>query len=754
MHRARPTGRTGRESARQVAAVACWLMLLVPCTATAARGSEPVGQPQILPDQESKVMALAAPWTDEAEVLPGVRFSGARIDRAVVCYLVDGKRRLEACMFPPGASDVPDAVARRLLTAGVVLVLATPKRPTDAELALFTQLADNIARNAEAAGLASLWQTAAPPEMAAPAWRRAGNRLADPVPWLLLAIGWLLWASRIAIADLPGRGWPWWALVLGFSAWTRLTLSVQAPMTAWSWHRVTTIGLQLWESPSVQEVLELLDQRLLTYDDLQAIGSRTLSILTPLALMGHARKLFQDSRAAVVAALLLAASPHAIRFSASDTQFNVSMFWSSLTFFWVYAALDARGTIRRAVHALGMLPLLAMALTARPLNIVFGPLMLTALWIATSRDRRRWRLMLAAEVSLATAWAVYAFFAEQSAAIAALGDESGVLSVLRIFFSLAYNPLTFWRLTPPAWLLLIGLGAAALIRGTWPTLPGAISTRRGAWLVAWMLGYILLHGVVCAHEPLNHARYQLHSLPAMALLAGVGLLAWWRAWHEGAGWQRLTVASTTALCLLAPWLHAAAIGDVAFLTMQEHAFLRRLHPGMDANGGVPAGCTVLQVLRPAAGERFSKIERSGRLAMHGATSNHVWETVDVQSWPEQEAGGKSAVLANIASSLATPSAATMPSNRQFGRLSERGRALLADPPECLAFYEGPECALEPRSAERHPACVEILDSGQWQVVAEERHVTRTYDLAAVAHLRADGDPLELRMWRRVGPPRR
>lgn len=781
---ASPWRRHRGSAASSIAALVAVWSLVAPGAALARTPDGGDDRPSIRPDQGPRVMALAAPWIDESEIQPGVRFAGARIEREVACYLVDGLRRLEACLVPPSAPATRPVYAVVALTDGVSLQLVAPPDPTESERALFAKLGDNIARNAAAdaaahddeggpTGLASLWRALPPTEPPVSLARPFAARAADPALWLLVVLCWLLWASRSAIAELPGRGWPWWALVLGLSAWTRLTLPVQAPMTAWSWKRITTIGEQLWLSPSVQDLLRLSAIEHLPFDDLQAIGARTLSIATPLALMGHARKLLGDARAAVAAGLLLAASPHAIRFAAADTQFNVSMFWSSLAFFWLYAALDARHLGRRLVYALGLVPLLVMALTARPLNVVVGPLMLTALWIAADREQLRWRVCLAAEVAAATVWAFWQFVDANASSLHELQHETSVAAVLGVFFSLDYNPLTFWRLTPPAWLLLIGLGAGALLRGSWPALARSVGQLRGAWLLAWALGYILLHGVIRPEEPLNHARYQLHSLPAMALLAAAGLLAWWRAWQDGSRWQRLSVMAAAALCLLAPWLHAPAIADVAFVTMQERAFLERLRPPEAANGGIPAGCTVLEVLRPSNLQRTSKIERVGRLALLQGGTAHLWTTANIQAWPDegvepsglgaaaagaaplarpnatQDAG---AVLANVGASVTAAMQRTREPRPDLAVLSARGRALLARPPACLAFYEGPECALAPGSSARHPACVEVLAAADWRLVAQKRHTTRIYDAPLVEHLRAPGDPLELRMWRRVGPP--
>ena len=753
---------------------------VITMASSAADGAKPTHlapqeQTSIGPDQGPRVMALAAPWIDETAISPGFRFAGATIERAVACYLIDGPRRIKACLRPPTDAPPSSGVIRRALPGGVSLVLVEPLPPTADERALFEVLGGNLAQNAASAGLAQLWRQ---PEAAAdpmPASTTIGMRLLDPLPWLALLLLWLLWASRKALDDLHGRGWPFWLALLGISAWTRLSLSVRAPMTAWSWTRISTIGEQLWSSPTVQALLQQQNDRHTTLDDLQSMSAVTLSIVTPLALLGHARKLFGDAHSAYAAAMLLAVSPHAIRFASADTQFNVSMFWSSVAFFWLYAALDAHGRRARLVYAIGLLPLLALAMTARPLNVMVGPLIISALWIATTREHARWRAALALEAGLISLWAFWHFVSLNGDSLNSLTHETTVFAVLSTFFSFDYNPLTFWRLTPPAWLLLIGLGAVSLIRAPWPSLAPTIARRRGIWLLCWMLGYILLHGVIRPEEPLNHARYQLHSLPAMALLAGAGLAAWWRTWRSGERWRLVVVASVAALCLASPWIHAPAIGDVAFVTMQEHAFLERMRDPTDPSGGIAADCTVLEVMRPSNQQVISKIERVGRLARREGGIAHLWATANVQSWPDGEltngAGdqastadmptnddgslpaGTQAALANIAASVAASKHRSDEPRPALALISQRGREFLANPPACLYFYEGPECAGGPHATWRHPACREILASGSWQLVAEDHQITRIYDEPLVTHLRANGDPLELRMWRRVGAAR-
>ncbi len=770
-----------------------WLLVAGILLATATAWSDPANGPApaasaIAPDEGERVMNLVTPWRDGAEVAPGLRFVGAAIDKELACYLFEGARKVEACLLPKaGGREVP-STNRLPLPGGASLVLRAPPDPTAAEVALLGELHGLLTRNAESHGLAELWhQPLINPRgvqqlVTFPAaWGYLIEWLEEPMLWLIGLLLWVVLASRAAVSDLPGRGWPHVAVLLAYSVLTRWTLPIDAPMTAWSWKRLTTIGHQVIDSVLIEALVSTFVGPIVTLDAVQSVLARVLSIATPLALLGHGRKLFGSSHAAFATAALLAASPHALRFAAADTQFNTSMFWSSVAFFWVYCALEASRPLARLAYALGLAPLLMLAMTARPLNLVYGPLMISALWIATSRDKVRWRTVLAVEVAAVFAWATWDLMSQNSASVESALVWASVLGALELLLNPDYNPLFFWRLTPPIWPVLIGIGVFALVRGPWRTLEPAIARRRGIWLVCWLFGYIALHGVVVVEEPMNNARYQLHSLPAMAMLAGAGLWALWSAWSTKSPHHRAAAIGAALVCAAAPWLHQASIQDVGFATMQQRLFLREMVETAAVDGRIPPGCTTIEVMRPLLGPPVSKMQRAGRLAPGGAPDGldeQLWQHADVQHWTEhplgpdgrelaQGPGGgapdagaiqagaappsgvQGAALANVGSSIAASHQGDREHRPDLAGISERGRALLARPPSCLVFFESAECALEPGSTKRHPACEEILASGRWQLIAERKTVTRIYDAPLMLHLRANGDPLELRMWRRT-----
>ena len=767
-----------------------------------AEGPEVVASAVISSDAASCVMALVEPWRDETEVAPGVRFMGAAIEQERACYILEGARTVRACLLPPVGARPLVASMQREIPGGATLAMERPANPTPQETALFVELAGNIERNAESQHLRSLWHLHMPSatdrliDDTLPRWQR---KLLKPYWMTLVLCLWLLVMSRRSLHEFWLRGWPIWAGLLAFSAWTRWTLPVDAPMTAWSWSRTTTLD------DSVVPILDILRHIVadplppIATDTMPSIAARVVSVLTPLALLGHGRKLFGDARPALAAAFLLAASPHALRFAAADTQFNVSMFWSSVAFFWLYCALEAKSVGARALYAIGLAPLLVQAMTARPLNVAYGPLMIFALWIATSRDALRWRVTLALEVLAVFCWAVWDLLTSNSAGVQSVITFDSVVGAVELLARPDYNPVLFWRLTPPAWLPLIIIGAIALIWGHRPAgttlfaawkreapatqatdpaksedsvtpLEPSVARRRGLWLVCWLVGYIALHGVVVLEEPMNNARYQLHSLPAMAMLAGVGLWAWWRSWGARGPIWRWSVIGVAAICLASPWLHRESIQDVGFATMQQRLFLKRwVEKALEGDQTIPMGCTVIEVKRAYASAPISKFERVGRLWL-GADTTHVWQSIDVQRWAQhplsnigepietitpgvEDTSSQSAADATLSSSLFAAQGHHKELFPEFALLSDEGKRLLANPPSCLVFFESAECALAPRSREMHPACRDILASGPWEQVAELRTTSRLYDYPLIAHLRANGDPLELRLWRRVHTPR-
>ena len=137
--------------------ITSWALLLARPALADKVEEQPTAPTAISPDESDRVMALVEPWQDGAEVAPGIRFTGASIDREIVCYLFEGKRTIEACVLPKvGAREVASS-HRAALPDGISLVLRTPSDPLPGELELFAALQGALTRNATAEGLNELW---------------------------------------------------------------------------------------------------------------------------------------------------------------------------------------------------------------------------------------------------------------------------------------------------------------------------------------------------------------------------------------------------------------------------------------------------------------------------------------------------------------------------------------------------------------------------------------------------------------------
>ncbi|MCB9739816.1 MAG: hypothetical protein H6747_11150 [Deltaproteobacteria bacterium] len=686
-------------------------------TAFAIDGQLPTSRWLIFPGHEAQVMKLLAPWQEGSEV-QGFRWEGARIDRFVACYLFRGPADVEAeiCLAAHDGTAEFRGVPIRPLPALASAVLMRPRPADAASEALLDAVAARVTANAEGGALSGLWNRIYA--------KHIEDRLLpspdDLLVWLPALLLWLLLAAARSMRGMPGGGWSWALGLLALSAALRYALPVEAPMTAWAWSRWTRIYSFADDSALLGMLLDELGG--VDAYKVQSELLRITSIFSPLAVLGHSRKLFGAKWPAVGAALLLIVSPHHLRFSAADVQFIPSMLWSSAAFLWLYETLEARHPLSRALHLLGLVPLLALSLTARPLNIAYAPLMLLALAMAAQQAPRWWRWTVASPIVASAAIAGWGLISESSDAVGGVLSTRVMIDMATLIFRPDYDPLLYFRLTPPIWLPLILFGAAlmllrpaeAMLRSDdEPALPQRIVRLRGLWLCGWLFGYIALHGVVVVNEPMNNARYQLHSLPAMAMLGGVGLTGLWALGRER-GALRLAAAFAVILVLAAPWLHRAAIADVDYVIAQERAFLRRSRAMM------PSGCQLIEVATAESNMKIGRLEQMQHKIRGIRPVHKPWRVV---------------VLDGTATAL-----------------DEAGRAALAEHSRCQIFYEGVACAPGPWLAGRRPLCEQILQSGRWESITAARFRARVYDEGETGHLRANGDPVTLQLWRRIYEP--
>ncbi len=402
--------------------------------------------------------------------------------------------------------------------------------------------------------------------------------------------------------------------------------------------------------------------------------------------------------------MVVAALPLHIRFSHSEVAFAPSIALSSLAFALAHGALKERARAWRWFAWIALPPLAFLAYSARPLNILFAPLLIaTCLFLtpATVRPQRRWGVaaLVAAPAPLSIWYNLRVYFGAEYASSAAPIEL--LRSTARAFFSFEYNTLIRPDITPP--LLLI----AGVIGSVWAWRAGR--RRIVGFLVAWLTLFFATHTVAMG-EIYMQARYHMHLVAPLALIATLGfdeLLT--RRSSIGIG--------ALALVAISPVAHGSFIRDVDFDEQREYAFVRQARPL------IPPGCTVLEFSGPGAEVLQHRFERFGMQIVDGERTRR-FEVVEIGA----------------------PTGSDDP-------LLPEARALLLDPPECLVYFQGLECwsAKEPEESIA-PACAAAVDAAPVALVEEVRFPTRIYNYSISLGYGPTLDELHLALYRVTAPP--
>lgn len=667
----------------------------------AADGPPSDGLPVIAGGREQEVVALLRPYGVGSEVAPGWVLWGVSIEAdRIRCVLAGpGQQTRTLILTHPGRAPAGSARSRSF-----ALLREAPPGAAPAPDPL-----DVLAAAVEQNDASDFWPPDAPDETtrdagsgSAPAprfdWRRMALGLpGDGIVIMLVGLVFLLAHLSRQMRDDPPWVAPALLALLVVGAILRAALPSSNLMEAWAYERLAPLPARIWDGEILRWLNRVGGGRLFLTDVLFA-SNYLIAIMTPLAMYAHARYILGDHRQALAAAGLLVILPEHLRFSRSDVYMIQSIATSSMTFVVLYTALGDRSRAWR-VASFAMLPLLCTATYfVRPENIVFFALDLGAIYICTRGRGIPGRAALAVAMVSATAllaaWfnlrARYSGSVEQGLALQTL------FNALRIAVNPRLNTLVNPWIMPPLVSVLAILGARSLSRrGERP---------RAIFLVAWLVGFFLVHSFVYPYHAAMQARYHMNLVSPLVLLAAA-------ATPVVLAWRPLFRWAVAAYLAAVPLLHRDFIGDARFNEMREFDFLRSLRTQ------IPAGCTVLEY-RGAPGDlqhQFASRLRRVAAVLEGGQAGDYWTVVDADVAGDGDG----------------------PAREQ---LSPAAAALLAQPPHCLVFYEGLSCASLRRPGETStPVCAAIRERLELTPFASATFASRIYDPVNSGYLGPDAD---------------
>ncbi|MDQ3036185.1 MAG: hypothetical protein M3Y87_27540 [Myxococcota bacterium] len=633
-------------------------------SASGAASAQLGGRAVIEPGREEEVVQLFAPHALGGEVVAGWRLAGISIREDHIVASLEGPEGTAATV----RLDHPDVVRSEVRSLSFAITTDPAEGPAGAALAALTAA---VQRNDQR----SFWRT-----RESSSFGRVGGATRtlalDGIVLGLFALGLLL-----ALVASQLRGAPRWALpallgiVLGGGA-LRVALSPVAALGVWPYTRVLRFGAMIFEGPVLAWLTEALSASVYL-TELLFTTNLIVATLTPLAAYAHAHYVLRDARAALACAALFALFPNHIRFSSSEVEFILSLALSSATLAFLHGALSERS---RPLHVLSsvVLPIaLYASIVTRELNIILVPLLIAAaLMLRGDAPRARLAIVLGG-IAIGAVLGVghlMTFYPDQ---VREGLSVRTVVSAVGAFFSLHHNTLINPRVTPP------GITALAVLGAVWMWRSG--ERRHAAFLLGWFGAYFVAHSYVLPGELAMQARYHLHLAPPVLLLAAAAIVALWDR-------RRRVAWVAIAYVAVAPLLHADFIRDTAFNDVREFAFLR------SARERLPEGCTVLEF--QGAFDYDVRFVRMGAILESGERRQR-WTVLPAGAVPGS--GGGDPLRAGI-------------------------RDLVADPPECLAYYESLNCwAMKERDEPIAPACAALRELAPLEVLARTRFESRPYD---------------------------
>ena len=487
----------------------------------------------------------------------------------------------------------------------------------------------------------------------------------------------------------------------------RVAISVPTTMDVWPYSRLLTVPHLIYRSLVLAHVSARFGLRI-HLNELVHAYTLCAAVLTPLAVYAHARALLRDTRAALWASALIATLPAHLRFSRSDTGFIPSAVYASMTFALISQSLRDGSRAWRALALLAVPVLMVITMEQRALNTMFPALYLAQIWLLQPPEVPRARRAVATAVVVLTGAAfVFGGFLEayQSQIHEGLQAQTLIAAVTGLAQP-RFNTLIHFGVTPPLALALALYGLRDLWRGG--------QRRLAVFLVVWPGLFYTANAVIGPGTVEMQTRYHLHLAAPFVLAAGWGARALFEALarHPRAG--RWPVAAALAAYLaLVPLMHLRYERNVNFNDTREYEFVRAVR------ARVPRGCTVLEHYTPGFFHDL-RFERMGRVLDHG-----------------NEHGEFHAVLV---SAPRTPGVADP--------VRPEVRAILAEPPDCLVFYQGLPCfGVKQPDEPIAPACAALRSAVPMDRIASTRFHSVVYDEMANAGVRLQRVDIELGVYR-------
>ena len=691
--------------------------LLVPRLSMAGppEGTRPV----IVPGREAEILALFEPHAFGEEITPGWTLHSFRIEVATIEIWLEGPGESGGAHLRLAHPEYGPEDALELPSFDLETVERSPGSDAAIEVLVATLRANDSGefwgRKVSYAG-----EGPSKPNVA----QQTASAAEDTWPWLsdgivtLAALTLVLLGLTIhKLREAPT--WIKWclpAIVVG-AALLRIGLSPRVALAPWPYTRALLSGVRVFDGP----LLALLSDEPVWLSEVILDSTLAYALLAPLAVYVHARYLFDDHRAGLLAAVLVAVLPLHLRFSHSDAAFIPSITVSSTVFALTHAATREQRAWFGWLALVLAAPLVLLMYGVRPLNIMYYPLLIATAFVdqglrGTKAPLAKGRAIVGLVVltALTLGLGVPRLLADFGTQVGEGFGLQTLLSAIEVLSRPGYNMLLNPVFTPP---LLTGLA----IYG------GYALHQRGhkalLWfLLAWLMGFLVAHAYVVPASKYMQARYHLHLVvPYMLLVVAGGdaLAAWlaqpiaqrpkWAQWTEGR--ESLITRALLAYTLASPLIHLHAVRHVAFNDTEEWRFV---HAQRDA---IPAECTVLEFRGTMAGSRF---ERVGLASVAGERQ---------RKWTIQ----------------------TIPMPREGEPpLPDAIRELLAEPPECMYYYEGLPCFGDrPEGEYIAPSCHAIPGYVELAEVASVGFDSAPYDANLASGLGED-DFIQLRLYRVLG----